>query len=155
MLSVLKMALLMVFSRLKRGLRQGDPLSLFLFILATEGLNNMVKTAKYNGWINGNEMARSDNSSMEITHLQYADDTLIFYDANVEQLMHLRVILVPFERVSGLHINWRKCSLFPINEVTDMEFLASMLGRRSWAPAHCVSRYAFRGKIQGNSEWCY
>lgn len=92
----------------------------------------MLKTGKYNGWIIGNEMARSDNSSMEIAHLQYADDTLIFYDANVEQLMHLRENSVLIECVLGLHIKWRKFSLFPINEVTDMEFLASMLGRRSW-----------------------
>ncbi|KAG5580048.1 hypothetical protein H5410_050675, partial [Solanum commersonii] len=44
-----------------------------------------------------------------------ADDTLIFYAANVKQLMNLRVILVLFERVSGLPINWRKSSFFPNN----------------------------------------
>ncbi|WMV25589.1 hypothetical protein MTR67_018974 [Solanum verrucosum] len=87
------------FFKAERGLRQGDPLSPFLFILAMEGLNNTVKKAKHIGWINGFEMERRDNSSMDITHLQYADDTLTFCDANVDQLKYLRVILVVFECV--------------------------------------------------------
>lgn len=93
------------FSPAHRGLRQGDPLSLFLFIIVMEGLNNMVKKAKCNGWIKGFEAARSGNNSPEITHLQYADDTLIFFDAEKEQLRFLRVILVLFEEISGLHVN--------------------------------------------------
>lgn len=46
-----------------------------LFILAREDLNNMVKNAKQIGWISGFEMDSRVNSSMEITHLQFADDT--------------------------------------------------------------------------------
>nr|XP_009804761.1 PREDICTED: uncharacterized protein LOC104249929 [Nicotiana sylvestris] len=83
-----------------RGLRQGGPLSPFLFILAMEGLNNMVKTARSQGWIKGFE----------------------------EQLRFLRIILVLFEGISGLHINWRKSHLFPINKVPEMEHLALILG---------------------------
>ncbi|XP_055815772.1 uncharacterized protein LOC129885498 [Solanum dulcamara] len=116
------------FFKAQRGLRQSDPLSPFLFILAMEGLNGMVKKAKHIGWINGFEMERRDNSSMEITHLQYADDTLIFCDANMDQLKYLRVILVLFECLSGMHIYWRKSSLYPIDDVNAMEFLASILG---------------------------
>lgn len=68
----------------------------FLFILAMEGLNNMVKKAKHIGWVDGSEIERRDNSSMEITHLLYEDDTQIFCDAKVDQLKFLRVILVLF-----------------------------------------------------------
>lgn len=49
----------------------------------------MVKTAKQKGWIKGFEVGRRDNSSMEITHLPYADATLIFCDANMDQLKYL------------------------------------------------------------------
>ncbi|WMV25769.1 hypothetical protein MTR67_019154 [Solanum verrucosum] len=65
---------------------------------------------------------------MEATHLQYADDTLIFCDAEEGQLLILRSILVLFEGVSGLHINWRKSQLFPINEVPNMLVLSGILG---------------------------
>ncbi|XP_016540805.1 uncharacterized protein LOC107841371 [Capsicum annuum] len=83
------------------------------------------------GWISGFEMDRRANNSMEIAHLQYADDTSIFCDANAGQLKYLRVILILFESVSGLHINWRKSfiyPIYPINNVTDMEYLISILG---------------------------
>ena len=111
-----------------RGLRLDDPLSPFMFILAIEGLSNMIKTTNTRGWIKGFELDMNDNSSLEITYLQYADDTLIFCDANGEQLKHLRVILVLFEGISGLHINWRKSCLYPINEVSDMAQLSTILG---------------------------
>jgi len=39
---------------------------------------------------------------MKITHLQYVDDTLIFCDAEEEQLKYLRTILILFEAISGL-----------------------------------------------------
>lgn len=60
-------------------------------------------------------------------HLQYADDRLIFCGAEVEQLRYLRVILVLFEGISGMHINWSKSSLYPINEVHNMETLHIIL----------------------------
>ncbi|XP_016558361.1 uncharacterized protein LOC107858165 [Capsicum annuum] len=90
-------------------------------------LNNTVKNAKQIGWFSGFEMDRRANNNTEITHLQYVDDTLIFRDASADQLKYLRVILELFESVSGLHINWRKSSIYPINNVTNVEFLASIL----------------------------
>ncbi|WMV54060.1 hypothetical protein MTR67_047445 [Solanum verrucosum] len=101
------------FFRTQKGLRQGDPLSSFLFLLAMAGLNSMVKTANMHGWLRGFNMARERSDNLEVTHLQYADDTLIFCDADEEQIKILRVILV---LLSGLHINRRKGFLYPINE---------------------------------------
>uniref|UniRef100_A0A1U7WLE7 Uncharacterized protein LOC104228609 n=1 Tax=Nicotiana sylvestris TaxID=4096 RepID=A0A1U7WLE7_NICSY len=93
-----------------------------------EGLNNMIKTAKVSGWVKGFEVNRSGANNLEITHLQYADDTLVFCDAEKEQLRFLRIILVLFEGVSGLHINWRKSNISPINEVNNMEQLTQIIG---------------------------
>ncbi|WMV25045.1 hypothetical protein MTR67_018430 [Solanum verrucosum] len=84
-----------------RGLRQGDPLSPFLFILAMEGLSNLFHTARANGWIRGFKVGENTRNNLEITHLQYADDTLVFCGAVKEHMLILRVILNIFEAVSG------------------------------------------------------
>lgn len=62
------------------------------------------------------------------THLQYVDDTLVICDAESEQLKHLRVIFVLFEAISGLHINWEKSFIYPVNEVPQISLLANILG---------------------------
>ncbi|WMV14069.1 hypothetical protein MTR67_007454 [Solanum verrucosum] len=112
----------------KRGLRQGDPLSPFLFILAMEGLNDMLRTAQTRGWIRGFNANMNNRQGLAISHLQYADDTLIFCDADSSQLKYLRVILILFEAISGLHINWGKSLIFPVNEVPWINMLANILG---------------------------
>ena len=65
-------------------MRQGDPLSPFLFILAAEGLNAMVGEAVTKGIFNDVQVGRSD---VIISHLQYADDT-IFFCVNGVDIMH-------------------------------------------------------------------
>ncbi|XP_019246460.1 PREDICTED: uncharacterized protein LOC109226112 [Nicotiana attenuata] len=112
----------------QRGLRQGDPLSAFLFIIGMEGLNDMLKIAQINNWIKGFNISYKAASNLEITHLQYADDTLVFCDADREQLRMMRVIFVLFEAISGLHINWSKSQLYPVNEVNGLQNLANILG---------------------------
>ena len=52
-----------------------------------------------------------------MTHLLYEDDTIIFCEAEQEQLCHIRIILVIFEACSGLKVHWRKSRIFPIEEV--------------------------------------
>lgn len=70
----------------------------------------------------------NSTSNIEVTHSQYTDDTLIFCDADERQLLILRSILVLFEGVSGLHINWRESQLYPINEVYNIVDLSRILG---------------------------
>lgn len=59
---------------LERGLRQGDPLSLFFFLLAAEGLNVIIKSVVVRNIFEGFKVGAS--SSMSVSHLQFADDTL-------------------------------------------------------------------------------
>ncbi|KAF3625390.1 1-deoxy-D-xylulose-5-phosphate synthase [Capsicum annuum] len=99
------------FSYLRKGPQTRRPFVPIFFILAMEGLNNMIKTASNNGWLRGFEVARAGRESLKITHLQYVDDTLIFCDAGEDQLEILRPILMLFEGISGLHVNWRKSFL--------------------------------------------
>lgn len=52
---------------------------------------------------------------MEISHILYADDTLLLYGAGKEQFLHLRVVLLAFEAVSGLKINLSRSFILSIN----------------------------------------
>ena len=64
-----------------RGIRQRDPLSPFLFLLCTEGLNGLIKKADLQGDIHGYSLCRRGPKLM---HLLFADDSLIFYRAIME-----------------------------------------------------------------------
>ncbi|GKF62586.1 putative RNA-directed DNA polymerase, eukaryota, reverse transcriptase zinc-binding domain protein, partial [Tanacetum coccineum] len=63
-----------------RGLRQGDPLSLFLFILAMEGLHMLTHKAEAMGIFKG---AIFGNDNMRISHLIFADDVIFIGDCNI------------------------------------------------------------------------
>lgn len=66
------------------------------------------------------------DNSPDISHLQYADDTLIFRDAEEDQYRMLRVIFILVEATSELHINWGKCHIYPGNETVEIQALADI-----------------------------
>ncbi|XP_047259647.1 uncharacterized protein LOC124892403, partial [Capsicum annuum] len=110
----------------QRGLRQADPLSPFLFILAMKGLSRMLDKTKQLQWLNGFDVG--NRITTNISHFLYADDTLIFYEADRNQVLYLNLTLLIFEALSGLHINMLKSVIYPVNEVLNLEELAGILG---------------------------
>ena len=90
------------FFRSSRGLRQGDPLSPYLFVIGMEVLSCLLKRAVEGNFIFGYKLGDRDGGELVISHLLYADDTIIFCEANSEQLMCLRWTLMWFETFSGL-----------------------------------------------------
>ncbi|KAL5728306.1 hypothetical protein ACHQM5_001405 [Ranunculus cassubicifolius] len=103
-----------------RGLRQGDPMSPMIFVLAAEVLTRMVVNAQSEGLLCGFKVSPT---SEPISILQYADDTLVFVDAKKEMVENLRAIMEWFELLSGLKVNYEKSSCFLVNEVADVEAL--------------------------------
>ena len=67
---------------------------------------------------------------MNVSHLLFVDDTIIFSEARKEHLTSLSWILAWFEAASGLRINLAKSELIPIGEVEDIEEMAVELGCR-------------------------
>ena len=65
---------------------------------------------------------------MVVSHLLFADNTLIFCKPKVEQLRNMRCLLLCFEMISGLKINLSKSNIVPLGEVGDMEGLSRILG---------------------------
>ena len=94
---------------LERGLRQGDPLSPFLFLLAAEGLNIIMKLVVERNIFVGYTVGAT--SSVSVTHLQFDDDTLILGTRFWANVRAMRTVLVLFEAMSGLKVNFNKSML--------------------------------------------
>ena len=63
-----------------------------------------------------------------VSHLLFADDTLVFCDVDPSQIVNLRAILARFEEVLGLRINLGKSELVPVGVVHNLEALVGLLG---------------------------
>ena len=66
----------------------------------------MIRVTNQKDWIKGFNISNQSGLNLQISHLLYADDTLIFCDAKTEQVSNIRVVLVIFEAISGLAVNW-------------------------------------------------
>ena len=116
------------FFRSSRGLRQGDPLSPYLFVIGMEALSCLLQRAVEGNFISGCRFGGRDGGEIVISHLLYADDTIMFCDAKADQLMYLRWTLMWFEAFSGLKINLFKSEIIPLGRVDNVEELAAELG---------------------------
>ena len=92
-----------------RGLRQGDPLSPYLFLLCVDGFSSLIKDAARNQLLSGISICRG--CSM-VTHLFFANDSLLFCKATNQECHKLIEILGLYEVASGQKVNAEKFSVF-------------------------------------------
>ncbi|KAJ0552768.1 putative RNA-directed DNA polymerase [Helianthus annuus] len=108
-----------------RGLRQGDPLSPFLFLIAIEALSGMMRKAAELGLYRG---IYNNNNGLLLSHLLYADDAVFLEEWSDRNILNLNRILRCFHLASGLKVNLSKCSLFGVGvEDSEVARLASIL----------------------------
>lgn len=92
-----------------RGLRQGDPILLYLFLLCAEGLTAMLRKEESDGLISGVSVYRG---APRISHLLFADDCINFRKACVEEGNRVLKVLADYERELGQKLNKEKTSLY-------------------------------------------
>ncbi|CAM8954034.1 unnamed protein product [Rhodiola kirilowii] len=101
-----------------RGLRQGDPLSPYLFLFCTELLNAKLRCGVDRNLISGVRICRK---APIVTHLLFADDSIFFIKAGVSEASSLKHILNQYEKVSGQRINFEKLEVsFSMNTPADV-----------------------------------
>lgn len=92
-----------------RGIRQGDPLAPYLFILATEVLSWEIQEEVCKGsW----KPFRVSRGGAEVSHLFFADDLMIFGEALEHQVRMIMHCIEGFSKRSGLIINLNKSVIF-------------------------------------------
>lgn len=91
-----------------RGIRQGDPLSPYIFIMCSEVLSGLCNKAQEDGSLTGISVARG---SPRLNHLLFADDTMFFIKATKESSLALSRLLKRYEEASGQSINAAKSAI--------------------------------------------
>ena len=90
-------------------LRQGDPLSPYLFLLVSEGLNGLIQQAVAMGDIRGFSLC---HNGPQISHLFFTNDTLLFHRAELREVQTIQNILRKYKLALGQKINQGKTTLF-------------------------------------------
>jgi retron-type reverse transcriptase len=99
------------FISCKRGVRQSDPLSPLLFVLAAELLQVLINHAASKNIIQAPIAQPMDDFPI----VQFADDTLLFMKADAQQFFFLRALLNCFAQSTSLRVNYQKSQMLPIN----------------------------------------
>lgn len=92
-----------------RGLRQGDPLFPYLFIICAEGLSALIRNYKQVGRIQGCKIARD---APVITHMLFVDDSYLYCKANEPSARTMLELLQCYQEASGQLVNLNKFSIF-------------------------------------------
>jgi len=116
---------------IRRGVRQGDPLSPLLYVLAIEGLAAMIRKNKSN---EGIEVPGWHGRCLK--YLMYADDTAIFVKS-ASELIATKKILATFERASNARLNWAKSIAIRYGNIA----IRAGVWQGRWLGDHEVTKY--------------
>lgn len=112
-----------------RGLRQGDPLSPFLFIIVVEGLGRYIEKELQERKIKGLQIWGND---LPITHQQFVDDIMLFCTVSLREVKRMKTILDLFMEALGNQINKEKSYTYFFKTIGNVKtYLTRILGFRS------------------------
>ncbi|RVW54974.1 hypothetical protein CK203_096317 [Vitis vinifera] len=93
-----------------------------------EALSYFLRRAREGDFLTGFKVNGRGGEGLEVTHLLFAYDTLLFCEASHTQLTYSSWLLMWFEAISGLKINLTKCELIPVGRAENLDELALVLG---------------------------
>ncbi|WVZ96489.1 hypothetical protein U9M48_042121 [Paspalum notatum var. saurae] len=135
----------------KKGLRQGDPMSSILFNIVVDMLAILVARAKEDGQIKGVVPHLVDDG---LSILQYADDTIIFMDHDIEQGKNMKLLLCVFEQLSGLKINFHKSKIFCFGKAKDCKIqYYQLFGCKIGTYPFCYLGIPMHFRKLNNKDW--
>jgi hypothetical protein len=100
----------------QRGLRQGDPLSPYLFIICADVFSGLIAQAQQNNLIHGIKIVPR---APQVTHILFADDSLLFCRANKVETNNLRDIINRYQSASGQLVNMSRSEIMYSKRVPD------------------------------------
>ncbi|XP_050211401.1 uncharacterized protein LOC126661591 [Mercurialis annua] len=131
-----------------QGLRQGDPLSPYLFIICAEGLSFFLAERERTNLIHGVKICRG---ALTVSHLFFADDSYLFFEATCAEMVVVKEVLYIYEALSGQKINYnmsnilfsnlsekrgiswaRLCTIGGLGFQKVGDFNVAMLARQAW-----------------------
>lgn len=132
-----------------RGLRQGDPLSPFLFLLCTEGFSSLLTQKATLGLLQGVSIC---SSAPPVLHLLFTDDSLLFARASLADYDHIKQVLYTYELASGQKVNFTKSSIvFSKNVCSSPQSSIASALHMSVVPVHekylGLPTYVGRGRV--------
>jgi hypothetical protein len=137
-----------------RGIRQGDPISPYLFIICVEVLSLKLQLAQSGGLLLG---VPTSPKGPRINHLFFADDSLIFCRAHQDEWESLSRLLEGYEKASGQRLNKSKTSIF-FNRNTSQEMRKKILQLSNIPASQRYDKYlglpAFVGKSRVREFKC-
>jgi hypothetical protein len=132
-----------------RGLRQGDPISPYLFLICAEALSAMLCKAESTGVITG---VPTSKRGPKLTHLFFADDSLLFCKANSVEWRRLTKILERYEEASGQKLNKTKTSII-FSRNTSQEKRDEISRLSGLCATQCYEKYLGLPTMVGRSRY--
>ena len=98
-----------------------------MFLLIIEVLSRLLKKTEESNLIRGFHVGAVKSVDVHISHLLFADNTILFCDASREQMLFRRLALSCFQSFTGLKVNVGKSEIVPVGEVNNLDALANIL----------------------------